>query len=227
MLVWPAALLTQETDRWRLAGVTIAGGVNVGGLSRLARTDGGGLWTCAMTGIEVYGPERLHAAELLELQLEAGVTPIIVPRYNQHLAPIPTGAALTALDTDIDDSLFEDPDYYTGLAIQAGVTANAALRATTLQVEFEVAAALMGAEPFSIMHPVRGRRLYGVHSVGATVDDVTTITIRPPLREAVLADTRLDFDNPGCVMRLVNPDWLSPLDPTHEMTAAPTWVEHF
>jgi hypothetical protein len=104
---------------------------------------------------------------------------------------------------------------------------SAALRTTTLQVAFVDAAPLLGGEPFSILHPVRGKRLYGIHSVGETVGGVTEITIRPPLREAIAAGTELDFDNPGCVMRLANPDWLSALDPAHEMTAAPNWIEAF
>jgi hypothetical protein len=33
-----------------------------------------------------------------------------------------------------------------------------------------------------------------------------TVTIRPPLREATIAGTRVEFDNPSCVMRLLQPD---------------------
>jgi concanavalin A-like lectin/glucanase superfamily protein len=35
---------------------------------------------------------------------------------------------------------------------------------------------------------------------------IATVTIRPPLREATDAGTRVEFDNPACVMRLAEPD---------------------
>lgn len=227
MLIWPAALMPPETEGWRLRGVSMNPGVSTAGTARLSRTDGGGLWVCEMGTVEVWTSQQLHLAAVMDLQLEAGITPIIVPRFNQHLAPLPAGASLGVLVGHSDGSSFSDGGLYSGPSIISALTAPAALRATTLQIDVTLAGALLGAEPFSIDHPVQGRRLYGIHSVGETVAGVTTVTIRPPLREAAAAGTVLDFDNPGCVMRLANEDWLSPLNAAHEQTASPVWVEYF
>lgn len=205
-------LFDPETEIWRLRGVTISGGVSIGGSSTLTRTDGGGLWTCEQTGIEIYTPEQLLAASALDMQLEAGASPIVLPCFNWPLRPVPAGV-----------------DWRVAIAL----TADAALRATTLQVVLTTGAPLIGGEPFSITGPVHGKRLYRVHSAASapvTVDGVTTqtIRIRPPLREVAETGSSLDFETPGCVMRLANPDaWLSPLDASHEQTAQPVWVEHF
>lgn len=211
--VFPTAdLFDPETEAWKLRGVTIGGGVSVGGSAQLSRTDGGGLWTCEQTGIEIYTPEQLLAASALDMQMDGGSVPIVVPCFNWPLRPVPAG-----VDWRVAIALIED----------------AALRATTLTVVLTVGSPLIGGEPFSITGPVHGKRLYRVHSQVSppvTTGGVTTQTvrIRPPTREAITAGTALDFERPGCVMRLTNPDgWLSPLDAGHEQVAQPTWVEHF
>lgn len=204
-------LFDPETEIWRLRGVAISGGVSVGGSSQLSRTDGGGLWVCEQTGIEIWTTEQLLAASALDMQLEGGVSPIVVPCFNWPLRPVPAG---------VDWS------------VSVALAVDAVLRATTLSVVIATGAPLVGGEPFSITGPVHGKRLYRAHSAdpAVIVDGVTTqtIRIRPPLREAVTAGTALDFEKPGCVMRLTNPDaWLSPLDAAHEQGAQPTWIEHF
>lgn len=227
MLIWPNVLMPAETEGWTLSGVTVNPGVSTAGISRRSRTEGGGLWTCQMSAVEIWTPQQLHLAEAMKLQIDVGITPVLVARFNQHLAPVPEGFALDTLVGHSDGSSFSDGGLYPGGAIVASLAASAALRATTLQIEFTLAAALLGGEPFSIDHAGVGKRLYGIAGVWGTVGGVTTVTIRPPLREAVASGTPLDFDDPGCVMSLVNEDWLSPLDASHEQTAAPVWVEYF
>lgn len=204
-------LFDPETEVWRLRGVTISGGVSVGGSTTLSRTDGGGLWTCEQTGIDLWTKEQLLAASALDMQLEAGASPIEVRCFSFPLRPVPEGS-----------------DW----AVSTDLTADAALRATTLELVHNVGAPLIGGEPFSLTHATHGKRLYKVHSADAAVlvGDLLhqTIRIRPPLREAAVDGASLDFATPGCVMRLVNAEsWLSPLDASHEQTAQPVWVEHF
>lgn len=204
-------LFDPETEVWRLVGVAISGGISVGGSSTLTRTDGGGLWACEMTGIELFTAAQLLAASALDMQLEAGASSIVVPCFGFPLRPVPAGVDWAPTIT------LADP---------------AALRATTLAVQIDVGAPLEAGHPFSITGETHGKRLHKVHSVDAAevVDGVytQTIRIRPPLREAAAAGAVLDFTDPGCVMRLANPNaWLTPLDPAHEQTARPAWIEHF
>ncbi len=204
-------LFDPETEIWRLRGVALDGSVSLAGSSTLTRTDGGGLWTCQMTGIDLFTTAQLLAASALDMQLEGGASPIVVPCFGFPLRPVPAGV---------------DWEPVTSLATAA------ALRATTLQLIHSVGAPLTGGEPFSITGPTHGKRFHKVHSAepAVLVEGVLTQTvrIRPPTREAAAEGTALDFTDPGCVMRLGNPDaWLSPLDASHEQTAQPVWVEHF
>lgn len=205
------SLFDPETEDWKLRANTINGGVTVGGIAQIARTDGGGLWSCEQTGIEIWTTEQLLAASALDMQLEGGVSPIVVPCFNWPLRPVPEGMDWT---------------------VSIALTAEAALRATTLTVVIATGAPLRGGEPFSVVHENKGKRLYRVRDAepAVTVDGITTqtVTIRPPLRELTAAGTAMDFETPGCLMRLANPDaWLSPLDAAHERTAQPVWIEHF
>jgi hypothetical protein len=74
------------------------------------------------------------------------------------------------------------------------------VRATSLSIAISYGGRIEPGQHFSI-----GERLYRVKSVtysgaGATA----TITIRPPLREAVPNGSRLEFDFPVCRMRLAS-----------------------
>jgi hypothetical protein len=204
-------LFDPETEVWNLRGRVIGGGISVGGSTTLTRTDGGGLWVCQMTGIELYTKAQLLAASALDMQLEGGSSSIVVPCFSFPLRPVPAGV-----------------DWTPSIAL----TDAADLRATTLSLVITTGAPLVGGEPFSITGEVHGKRFYKVHSVDAAgvVDGVTTqtIRIRPPLREAAADGVALDFHDVGCVMRLANPEaWLSPLDAAHEQVAQPVWIEHF
>lgn len=109
----------------------------------------------------------------------------------------------------------------------AAVVAPAPLRATTLTVAISGFPFEADRHHFSIDHPTRGKRLYRVTGATLLADGLQTITFRPPLREAV-SDELLDRTNPGCVMRMTNPDdFLTPVDLTQTATMSPTWVESF
>ena len=204
-LVFPS-LLAPRSQRWRLAGVTIAGGVSVGGVSPMARTDGGGMWVCEQN-ILVHGRYALLQMQAFEAAMDAGVEPVLVPRYIGETGPIPPGVHWPVT-----------------------ITAAAAVkRATALTLNVSQAAPLQAGVVFSIDHPgSAGRRKYVVRSAAAASGGSQAITIRPPLRQAITAATALDFIAPSCPMRLTNPDALSGpmgLDRTVELN--PVWVEAF
>lgn len=206
METYPFDLMPPETERWRLTGVTISGGIPTAGAPGLARTDGGGFWTCWMTNIDLYTREQLKAARALEARLDGGLTPIIVPQFEVPFSAIPEGV----------DWLFT-----------SAFAAPAPRRATTLSVQHGVGAPLEGGERFSVTHPTMGKRLYGVAEVVSTSALAQVIKIRPPLREAVTTEA-LDFNTPGCVMRLANPDdFLGAIDAQHSMPANAVWMETF
>jgi hypothetical protein len=49
-----------------------------------------------------------------------------------------------------------------------------------------------------------GWRLYEISTITMVTDTIGIINFNPPLREAILDGTELDFDRPRCTMKLVN-----------------------
>lgn len=232
MLAWPWGFFPPVTEGWRLAGVAASGGVTVANISRLTRTDGGGLWTCSADGIELVTAQQIKTARALDFMLDGGAALIEVPAFEYPFQPRPIDAVTQAPVPHSDGSSFDDGSLYgAGRTMTVVLAVDAPLRATTLRILPIALGPLEGGEKFTIVHPIRGARKYGIGRVTPIAGDpagAIDITIRPPLREAAPARTDLDFDRPRCVMRLANPDvWLSPLDALHEMTAAPVWVEAF
>lgn len=218
MIQWPYGLLSPNEENWRLQGVAMSGGVNVGGTTRLARMDGGGLWIGEQTFL-LHSRAQIKAARAIEAYLDGGVSNIVAWSYEQPFAP--TGLTLGTVPHS-DDTPFSDDAEYLSAPIGGTVTADATLRATTLSVT-AIAGAFEGGERFTIVHPTKGHRRYTIMRVD---DDV--ITIRPPLREAVTVGTDLDFLRVGCVCRLANPDeFMGALNVAHHIEATARWVEAF
>lgn len=219
---FPRALLRAKSDPWNLAGTAVAGGSAVAGVGTLARSDGGGWWTCRMSDVSLSGrsglvvpdrgKDRQRNATLLwraVRQLGAGgVNRLVVPRNDTLYRPWPAGLPHSAGLVSVshgDGSSFSDGTGYYQPVIDIATVADAGLRDVSLDIVLNYAGALMGGESFSILHPTWGWRLYEIASVDMRSDTEGTITFNPPLREDVDADTRLEFDRPRCTMRLATP----------------------
>lgn len=205
LLTWPRALMRDRMWQWELVARTIGGGKTLGGAMPLARLDGGGLWSCSMQDVQVSTPDQIRAWRALSALLDNGATPVILEARDERAAPWPTTGSSGVTSTNDDGSTPSDGTLYTSDVISATLAADAALRATTLQITIEDAAALAGGEFFSILHDTYSHRLYRIGSVEQSGTSAT-VTIRPPLREATLAGATLDFDHPKCVMQLATPD---------------------
>ena len=204
MDTFPKNILHPATEKWRLAGVSIGGGIPTAGAPGLSRTDGGGFWMCWQTDIAIDTPQELKTASQVDALLDGGTVAMIVPAFEEATRPVNAGV---------------------GVVVSCVTSTPAALRATAIDVYWADVIYAIGGEKFSITHPTKGKRLYRVMKVGPYSGGHQTLMIRPPLREAVTTEA-LDFNNPGCVMRLANPDdWLGPIDATHSSVANPVWVE--
>lgn len=206
MFEWPICLFPPKPVRWRLQGVALSGGVSTGGTASMARTDGGGLWVCEMSGVWLRTREQLKEARAIEARLDGGVTKLIVPDRDFHLGPRPPGV---------------------NWPISATATA-AALRATEITIDFEHGAPATGGEHFSIDHPTHGRRMYRISEVVERLSTTQTVKIRPPLREAISDSTLIDFDRPSCTMRLSNPDdFFGAIESGRTAQLSPVFMEAF
>lgn len=210
MKVWPFRLFPAQVGTPRLVGGALRGGQSLSGVATAIRSDGGGLWFLEFTGIFVRTPDQVRAWRAWEGYLDGGATNCIVPYIDYRHAPRPIVDGSPALPPPpvphSDDSYLSDDTGYVGSVMSAVLTADAALRATTVGIEMLVGSDLRGGEHFTLDHADVGPRLYRVISIESADAGVHEVTIRPPLREAVTAGMVADFDTPRCVMRLADPD---------------------
>jgi len=217
---WPGALFPAREVRWRLQNRVIGGGLPVIGPARASGTIGAGLWVCEMSGIFLHRREQLMAARALDMILDGGLTPIVVGSCEAAFVP---WARPTDPVPHSDGAPFSDTTFYAGSAPVGTVLADAPLRETRLRLTLPSSAALEGGEVFSIQHPTKGERRYIVSRINGD-----QATFRPELREAVAAGTEVHFHNPGCVMRLANPDeFFTAIRSSRTAELSPIFVEAF
>lgn len=215
---WPWRLLTPRHERWRLQGVALNGGVNVGGNTTVARTDGGGLWVGEQSFL-LSTRDQIKAARAIEASLDGGVGKIVAWSFEKPFVPGNIGAVSIP---HLDGVPFGDGSFYASAPAGATVTTDCPLRATIIPLAV-LSGELQGGEHFSIKHPLCGWRRYRVNRVGDG-----TAEIRPPLREAISAGTDIHFIRVGLACRLANPDeFFGALDPSRIVEVTARWVEAF
>lgn len=208
----PRSLLRRRDIRFELASRTISPGVTASGVIPLSRTDGGGLWTMDAGEIQLSTANHRRAWRAISGLCDGGVNKLIVPFHDPAHQPWPivNGEPLEAHEEyGFDDgTLFDDGVGFWQPVIVAKAVGAWAERATTVRLEIEYGGEIESGEHFSVEHPIQSHRPYRIVQaieVGAGVYDVT---IRPPLREAVVDETALDFDEPKCIMQPVEPNGL-------------------
>lgn len=215
---FPRLLLREKQHSWNLAGVATAPGSTADNTSVLTRSDGGGYWTCAMSDVQLSGAragvsdrQRQKLSTLLWRAVRqisnGGATPLIVPRNDALFVPWPSGLS-RRIGLDVphgDGTLFSDGVGYYQSVIDITAAADADLRAVAMVLDITYAGDLVGGEAFSIQHPTMDWRMYEIATVDMVSDTEANITFNPPLREAVPAGTRIEFDRPRCKMRLATP----------------------
>jgi hypothetical protein len=176
------------------------------------------MWVIEQTFL-AHGREGVKAARALDGLLDGGATDVIVSLTEDQYWP--TGLAVTEVPFS-SGALFSNGEGFAVVPPGAVTTESAALRATTLSVS-ALRGPIEGGERFSIIHTTKGKRLYKAVSV-----EDGTITIRPPLREAVASGVDLDFLQPGVVCRLANPDeFMGALNGDWVSDVTAVWVESF
>lgn len=214
MLTFPTHLFNPASIQIKLAGVAISGGEALSGETDTIRTDGGGYWVVRMSGIELITPDQIRAWRAWEDMLDGGVEKVLVPVADVRQAPRPVvGGALSRpsqLENSSDDPYFPEAIAFATPWIVASVTGSAALRATQLVINVTRGARLRGGEVFAVDHAVSGRRLYRVRRVLSSTGQEATVSIRPPLREALTAPKSADFDWPALTATLVPDNDISP-----------------
>ena len=235
--IWNPHVFTPTAQRWQIRGAAKTGGSSLSGLIQAARTEGGGYWLCELIDVSLRTADQIRAWRAMELVLDGGATPVLVQMCDPRQRPtlLVDGVEVKShtvphIDAALNETTFSDDSSYESLPIVASVNLTnipAALRATTMDIDCN--AALRGGEHFSIDHPGQSHRLYRVRTIESVAGNVQRITFRPPLREAVTTQgTRVEFNNPLCVMRVADPDQMSiAVELFQRATGRVTFVEHF
>ena len=193
MIVWPA-LLTPRSIKFTIDARSRSGGVSVVGTEQIVASSGG-VWRATLGAIPVMTREKRNLWRAIEAQAQGRVNEFLVPVFSidQHFSA--DGI------THSDDSYFSDDGGYEQSTIVATFAESAALRAT--QITLTVPSG--DIEPGQYFSVGEGR-LYRVASLVESDGDDRTISIWPPLREAVAAEAEADFASPKCRMRLASDD---------------------
>lgn len=205
-LYWPTSVLKpQSVSAPFLAPRTLAGSASLNGQTQVSATDAG-VWVFELNNIPIFDRNKVLCWRAIEGLLEGRLNPINVPLYSYELdyAPYATDLDYASLLLPVphsDDAYFSDTGGYIGGIADIKTTTSAALRAVSLTVSVTYAPTLQSGMIFSIDHPIKGSRWYKVRTYDS---DTGIMTFRPPLREAVAADTFLEFDRPICRMRLTD-----------------------
>jgi hypothetical protein len=233
MDTFPTHYFSPEGQRPYLTGRTISSGQSVSGLQQQAKTDGGGLWVAEMTNVALNTSERLKLWRSWVARLDGGATQVIVPLCDLRQAPVPIVDGKPFYGTDgvphSDGTFFSDGTGYGETLIAATSVGAVGLRGVVMTINISVGGDLSAGMHFSVVHATKGKRLYRVATITSD-DDAGTygVTIRPPMREAIAAGTPLDFEDPGCVMTVVNSDAMEPTVKNHKFaTADVTFIEAF
>lgn len=193
---FPTALFAFDEQEIDIERRSLSGGTALSGEEDTIQIDGGGRWFAEFANGPLLEREHTLAWRALTALLEEGATPIIVPFCDPLHQPY--GGEHEVPHSD--GTPFSDGSLYSGGGAVASVTADAALRATTLELAISLPRPLIGGEHLSIEHPTKGWRAYRAVTISDQTETSVTITIRPPLREAVAAGEVVDFANPRCLM---------------------------
>ncbi|MBY5863267.1 hypothetical protein [Rhizobium leguminosarum] len=198
-LVWPRKLLPPQMPRPHyLSHMNISGPVSQTGVSDVISGDAG-FWRATYGSVIVTTRDRVITWRAIAAKLQGRLNPILVP-YCSSYQPIVQGLSIEPVPHD-DGSFFDDGTGYIGSKTQVLLTADLSFRAVFCTVDVVVADTIQPGQVFSL-----GERLYQVTDVIDLGGTIKQISFMPPAREAVAADSELEFTNPVCRMRLATDD---------------------
>ncbi|GLK78053.1 hypothetical protein GCM10008171_33070 [Methylopila jiangsuensis] len=206
---YPTDLLQCQTMSWQVIGGVIEGLRSIEGASPDRLPIGrGGLWRIEMQEVFLETREEWATWRAIRARQRNGATAIVVPLERRPY--FAQGVTAMGSAPHSDGSPFSDGSEYATATITAEVLSPAAHAAVALRVRVWNAEPLIGAEPFTIVHPLAGARLYEVIGLEAAAGPGGStdyeLRISPPLRQAVSAGEAIDFNRPRCLMRLEDPN---------------------
>lgn len=204
--LWPIRLLCPQSISLDLHPRTYSGGASQSGRTQISVSDAG-YWTVQMAGFPVYDRDRVNCWRAIENLLEGRLNTVDIELYNYeyqfsaHGSDVEPSDFLEVSVTHSDDATFSDGSGYASGLVEVELDASAIVRATSITLDITYAPRIEPGQIFSIEGDSKGPRFYKVRTFDA---DTNEMTFRPPLREAVSAGARVEFDRPRCRMRLAS-----------------------
>lgn len=199
-LRWPCEVLRPQNVSFDIDSRSLAGPASVSGATQVVASEAG-IWKATYGSIIVKSRQAVILHRALAALLEGRLGTILVPlcRAYQPSTDEAEDAGVYGQVPHSDGAFFgDDSGYVISPVIDVVLDADAAARATTISITVNYAGDIQPGQHFSI-----GERLYRIRTYDP---DTGAMTIRPPLREAVTAGDRLEFDDPVCRMRLLQDD---------------------
>jgi hypothetical protein len=180
--IWPRNQLVPRRTSVDLKFKSTQGVIAIGGFRQVIGSDAG-TWVIGFSDIRLLGRTDILKWNELAMALEGRLNPVLVPVCGRIPRP-PRAFA-------------DGTGYVPALPFAATVAATVALRSTTAQIAISHGGPIEPGMYFSI-----GERLYCVRAINSVVGSVTTVSFRPPAREAHAAGAAVDFTTPHCKCQL-------------------------
>lgn len=169
-----------------------------------------GYWQIDLQEIPLAsGPQKL-AWRALSLNLQGRLSYADIPTYEDDIAPWPlfNGVPLTPFLAQFSDStIFSDDTSFDDATIIATIADAAAAGATEVTISVSPLPYqpqdLEGGMDFSVSGVIL-TRLYRIGTIVSAVGNLYTVTVEPPLREAISAGANANFEDPRCSCRLID-----------------------
>lgn len=201
-LRWPRAL-APRTVAFNPRGMTISGPIALNGQSQVVAGDAG-YWVATLGLLSIATPGAIKKFRALRAQLDGGASHILVPAFDKKSAPWPYAGGPPENENQpqqwSDGAGFSDGSAWYNPAILIYLAEAAELRAGRIVIDIANAGAVEGGEYFSLV----GGGMHVVKRVVSASGTERTIDIWPPLRGAVPAGRRCEFERPVCKMRLLS-----------------------
>ncbi|NTI22373.1 hypothetical protein G6M87_10940 [Rhizobium rhizogenes] len=198
-LVWPRNILPPQTPRPHfLSHMNISGPVSNTGEADIISGDAG-FWRASYNSIVVNNAQRVKVWRAIRALLQGRLNPILVP-YCHKYQPLVAEYSRAIIPHD-SGAYFDTGAGYVASGTQVLLVADIPEHGVSATVNVIAADTLEPGQVFSL-----GERLFEITKVTELTGTLKAISFMPPAREAVRADTELNFTSPVCRMRLATDD---------------------
>jgi hypothetical protein len=210
-IAWPDGLKPVSFG-FSLIDFDRSGGAGLGGNEQWVFSPGA-RWSAKMR-LQIVDDAGVLTVRALRAKLKGKANAAILPNFDGRRASWPIEAATGRVITPrvgklltgtlgLEGTTYEGPDIPTPSQVLATVQTDAALHATTIEINLTQGGPLLEGQQFSIAGQIR---MYEIATIDSVAGSVTTVSFQPPLRTAVTAGAAVNFTRPTCLMRCMNLD---------------------